>query len=132
MKLKFEFTKNEAVLLTEVSKKYDFTNSVDMEMLSKEYTRDDIARKIKYSGISENGATLEFEVHEKLINAAARVYIKYSDTVNGILCTMKSLIVSCKGLFKNFESDYKKELNSAFEEIRKEAKEEKENKDIVD
>lgn len=26
--------------------------------------------------------------------------------------------MSCKSLFKNFESDYKKELNQAFEEIR--------------
>ena len=42
--------------------------------------------------------------------------------------------MSCKSLFRNFEADYKKELNDAFAEIKKEAelkKEEKENEDVI-
>lgn len=72
--------------------------------------------------MTDHGVQIKFETHEKLMVAAANVYLKYSNTVNGILCGIKSVVMSCKSLFKNFESDYKKELNNAFDEIKTEAK----------
>nr|DAN29966.1 MAG TPA: hypothetical protein [Caudoviricetes sp.] len=130
MKLKFEFSEKEAVLLAKVGKKYDFTNSVDGNVLVKEYTRnDDGIRAIKFSGVSKDGATLEFSVHEKMLLAAASVYDKYADNVNSILCSVKSLVVGCKGLFKNFTTDYRKALNEAADEIRAEAEKAKAEKE---
>ena len=134
MKLKIEFTKNEAEVLTKVTKAYDFANHINAEKLSKKYSESSSAGSFEYSGVTEEGVSVKFEVHEKLLLAASGVYLKYSDSVNGILCSIKSLVISCKGLFKNFINDYNKELNTAFEEIRKEAelkKEEDKNEEIV-
>lgn len=134
MKLKIEFTKNEAEVLTKVTKAYDFANHINAEKLSKKYSESSSAGSFEYSGVTEEGVIVKFEVHEKLLLAASGVYLKYSDSVNGILCSIKSLVISCKGLFKNFINDYTKELNTAFEEIRKEAelkKEEDKNEEIV-
>ena len=58
--------------------------------------------------------------------------------MTGIICSIKSLVISCKGLFKNFINDYTKELNNAFAEIKKEAdlkkeeEEKKKNEEIVE
>lgn len=131
MKLNITFTEKEATLLARVVKKYDFMNNINHEKLVNKYREGNSAGHFAYSGISSKGASIEFESHEKLMVAAANVYLKYADTINGILAGVKSVVMSCKALFHNFESDYKQELNVAFEEIRKEAKEEKENKDIV-
>ena len=54
--------------------------------------------------------------------AAVSVYEKYSYTINSIACTVKGLLLNIKSLIKNFNLDYKKELNSAFSEIEAEAK----------
>lgn len=134
MKLKIEFTKNEANALAKVTKAYDFTNHINAEKLGKKYSESSSAGRFEYSGIAEEGANIKFEVHEKLLLAASGVYLKYSDSVNGVLCSIKSLVISCKGLFKNFINDYTKELNKAFEEIRKEKeskKDKKENEEII-
>lgn len=135
MKIQLVFTKKEAQVLAEVTKAYDFTNHINAEKLSKKYSQSASAGSFEYSGITEEGANIKFEVHEKLLLAASGVYLKYSDSVNGIICSIKSLVVSCKGLFKNFINDYTKELNTAFEEIRKEAdlkkEEETKNEEIV-
>lgn len=56
---------------------------------------------------------------------AVSVYEKYSYTINSIFCTVKGLALNVKSLIKNFNLDYKKELNSAFKEIEDEAKAEK-------
>jgi hypothetical protein len=122
MKFQIQFTSKEAEILETVARKYDFMNRISAEKLSKKYKEGNCAGSFEYSGISSKGAEIKFESHEKLLLAAGRIYIKYADTVNGILCGIKSVVVSCKSLFKNFESDYKKELNQAFEEIRVEEK----------
>ena len=135
MKIQLVFTEKEAQVLAEVTKAYDFTNHINAEKLSKKYNQSASAGNFSYSGISSDGAEVKLETNEKLLLAAGRVYLKYADTVNGILCSIKSLVVSCKGLFNNFINDYTKELNTAFEEIRQEVEsekeEEKKNEEIV-
>lgn len=135
MKIQLVFTKKEAQVLAEVTKAYDFTNHINAEKLSKKYNQSASAGSFNYSGITSDGAEVTLETNEKLLLAAGRVYLKYADTVNGILCNIKSLVVSCKGLFNNFINDYTKELNTAFEEIRQEVEsekeEEKKNEEIV-
>ena len=128
MKINIQFTNKEVSLLTKVMKKYDFMNKINTEKLEKKYHEGNSAGHFTYSGISDKGANIEFESHEKLMAAACTVYLKYADTVNGIICGIKSVVMSCKSLFKNFESDYKKELNQAFEEIRIESEMKKEAK----
>lgn len=129
MKINIQFTNKEATLLARVMKKYDFMDSINHEKLGRKYAEGNSAGRFEYSGIKEEGANIKFETHEKLMSAACNVYLKYADQVNGILCAVKSLVMSCKSLFKNFESDYKKELNQAFEEIEIEAKAEKARKE---
>lgn len=122
MKLQIKFTNKEAEVLSMVARKYDFIGKFNHEKLSKKYHEGNEAGSFTYSGMKSEGTTIEFESHEKLLLAAGRVYLKYADTVNGILCGIKSVVMSCKSLFKNFEADYKKELNSAFDEIKTEVK----------
>ena len=122
MKLQIKFTNKEAEVLSMVARKYDFMGKFNHEKLSKKYHEGNEAGSFTYSGMKSEGTTIEFESHEKLLLAAGRVYLKYADTVNGILCGIKSVVMSCKSLFKNFEADYKKELNSAFDEIKIEVK----------
>lgn len=126
MKFQIQFSNKEAEMLEAVARKYDFMNRINSEKISKKYREGNEAGSFEYSGISSKGAEIKFESHEKLLLAAGRVYLKYADTVNGILAGIKSVVMSCKALFRNFESDYKKELNTAFEEIRVEAKMKKE------
>ena len=102
-------------------KKYDFMDRINPEKLTNKYHEGNSAGHFTYSGISDKGANIEFESHEKLMVAACNVYLKYADTVNGILAGVKSVVMSCKALFHNFESDYKSELNRAFEEIKVES-----------
>ena len=102
-------------------KAYDFESKVSCETLSKKYHEGNEAGSFEYSGLTDNGVQIKFETHEKLLAAACNVYLKYSDTVNGILCGIKSVVMSCKSLFRNFEADYKSELNRAFDEIKVEA-----------
>lgn len=122
MKINLVFTEKEATMMASICRKYDFMNRINHEKLSKKYHEGNEAGSFTYSGMKSEGTTIEFESHEKLLLAAGRVYLKYADTVNGILCGIKSVVMSCKSLFKNFEADYKKELNSAFDEIKTEAK----------
>ena len=122
MKINIQFTNKEATLLARVMKKYDFMDRINHEKLGRKYAEGNSAGRFEYSGIKEEGANIKFETHEKLMSAACNVYLKYADQVNAILCAVKSVVMSCKSLFKNFESDYKKELNQAFEEIEIEAK----------
>lgn len=122
MKLQIKFTNKEAEVLSMVARKYDFMGKFNHRKLSKKYHEGNEAGSFTYSGMKSEGTTIDFETHEKLLLAAGRVYLKYADTVNGILCGIKSVVMSCKSLFKNFESDYKKELNNAFDEIKTEEK----------
>lgn len=122
LQIKFTFTNKEAEVLSMVARKYDFMGKFNHEKLSKKYHEGNEAGSFTYSGMKSEGTTIDFETHEKLLLAAGRVYLKYADTVNGILCGIKSVVMSCKSLFKNFESDYKKELNNAFDEIKTEEK----------
>lgn len=122
MKLQIKFTNKEAEVLSMVARKYDFMGKFNHEKLSKKYHEGNEAGSFTYSCMKSEGTTIDFETHEKLLLAAGRVYLKYADTVNGILCGIKSVVMSCKSLFKNFESDYKKELNNAFDEIKTEEK----------
>lgn len=128
MKINIQFTNKEVSLLAKVMKKYDFMDRINHEKLSLKYREGNSAGHFSYSGISDKGANIEFESHEKLMVAACNVYLKYADTVNGILAGVKSVVMSCKALFRNFESDYKVELNKAFDEIEVEAKMKKEAK----
>ena len=128
MKINIQFTNKEVSLLAKVMKKYDFMDRINHEKLSLKYREGNSAGHFSYSGISDKGANIEFESHEKLIVAACNVYLKYADTVNGILAGVKSVVMSCKALFHNFEADYKAELNKAFEEIRIESDMKKEAK----
>lgn len=132
MKLKIEFTKNEAIVLAKVAKAYDFTNCINTETLSKKYAEGNSAGSFEYSGITDEGSTIKFKTNEKLLLAAAGVYLKYSDSVNGIICSIKSLLVSCKGLFKNFSDDYNKEISKVFKELRKEDEEKKKDKEVAE
>lgn len=122
MKLNISLSKKESELLAKVMKAYDFTDKVSCEKLSNKYREGNEAGSFEYSGLKDNGVQIKFETHEKLLEAACNVYLKYSNAVNGILCGIKSVVMSCKSLFKNFESDYKAELNKAFDEIKVEAK----------
>lgn len=122
MKINIQFTNKEVSLLSKVMNKYDFMDRINPEKLTNKYHEGNSAGHFTYSGISDKGANIEFESHEKLMTAACNVYLKYADTVNGILAGIKSVVMSCKALFKNFESDYKAELNKAFDEIKVEAK----------
>lgn len=122
MKINLQLSKKESELLCKVMKAYDFESKVSCEKLSRKYREGNEAGSFEYSGLTDHGVQIKFETHEKLMVAAANVYLKYSNTVNGILCGIKSVVMSCKSLFKNFESDYKKELNNAFDEIKTEAK----------
>ncbi len=131
MKIQLVFTEKEAKMMKDVAKKYDFMNHLNTEKLEEKYSQSASAGSFSYSGISSDGAEVKLETNEKLLLAAGRVYIKYADTVNGILAGIKSLVLSCKSLFNNFEEDYTQELNKAFEEIQKEAESEKENKDVI-
>lgn len=135
MKIQLVFTEKEAKMMKDVAKKYDFMNHLNTEKLEEKYSQSASAGSFNYSGITSDGAEVTLETNEKLLLAAGRVYLKYADTVNGILCSIKSLVVSCKGLFNNFVNDYTKELNTAFEEIRQEVEsekeEEKKNEEIV-
>ena len=109
-------------------KAYDFESKVSCETLSKKYHEGNEAGSFEYSGLTDNGVQIKFETNEKLLKAACEVYLKYANQVNSIICGIKSLVMGCKSLFKNFESDYKAELNRAFEEIRIESKMQKEAK----
>lgn len=131
MKIQLVFTEKEAKMMKDVAKKYDFMNHLNTEKLEEKYSQSASAGSFSYSGISSDGAEVKLETNEKLLLAAGRVYIKYADTVNGILAGVKSLVLSCKSLFNNFEEDYTQELNKAFEEIQKEAESEKENEDVI-
>lgn len=122
MKLNIQLSRKEAELLSRVMKAYDFTDKVSCEKLSNKYREGNEAGSFEYSGLKDNGVEIKFETHEKLLMAACNVYLKYSNAVNGILCGIKSVVMSCKSLFRNFESDYKQELNNAFDEIKTEAK----------
>lgn len=126
MKINLQLSKKESELLCKVMKAYDFTDKVSCEKLSNKYREGNEAGCFEYSGLKDNGIEIKFETHEKLLAAACNVYLKYSSAVNGILCGVKSVVMSCKSLFKNFESDYKAELNRAFDEIKVEAKMKKE------
>jgi len=99
--------------------------------LQKKYREGNSAGHFEYSGLCKDcgKTTIDFESHEKLTLAAASVYEKYSYTINGIVCTIKGLALNIKSLIKNFNIDYKKELNSAFKEIETEAKAEKARKE---
>jgi hypothetical protein len=130
MKLKIEFTKEEAIALAKVTKAYDFANHINTDLLSKKYAEGNSAGSFKYSGITDEGAKIKFETNEKLLLAAAGVYLKYSDSVNGIICGIKSLVVSFKGLLNNFISDYNKEIGKVFEECKKEDEEKKKVQDL--
>jgi len=122
MKLNITLSKKEAELLSRVMKAYDFEGRVSCEKLSNKYREGNEAGCFEYSGLRDSGVQIKFETHEKLLAAACNVYLKYSSAVNGILCGVKSVVMSCKALFRNFESDYKAELNKAFDEIKVEAK----------
>jgi hypothetical protein len=126
MKINVTFTEKEVSLLAKVMKKYDFMDRINPEKLTNKYHEGNSAGHFTYSGISNKGANIEFESHEKLMVAACNVYLKYADTVNGILAGIKSVVMSCKALFRNFESDYKTELNKAFDEIAVESNMKKE------
>jgi len=125
MKLNIALSKKEAELLNKVMKAYDFEDKVSCEKLSRKYREGNEAGSFEYSGLTDHGVEIKFETHEKLLKAACEVYLKYATQVNSIICGIKSLVMGCKSLFKNFESDYKAELNNAFKEIEDEAKAEK-------
>jgi hypothetical protein len=125
MKLSIALSKKEAELLNKVMKAYDFEDKVSCEKLSRKYREGNEAGSFEYSGLTDHGVEIKFETHEKLLKAACEVYLKYATQVNSIICGIKSLVMGCKSLFKNFESDYKAELNNAFKEIEDEAKAEK-------
>lgn len=122
MKLSINLSKKEAELLNKVMKAYDFEDKISCEKLSNKYREGNEAGSFEYSGLTDNGVEIKFETHEKLLAAACNVYLKYSNTVNGILSGIKSVVLSCKALFRNFEEDYKAELNKAFDEIKLETK----------
>ena len=122
MKLNITLSKKESELLAKVMKAYDFESKISCEKLSNKYREGNEAGSFEYSGLKDTGVEIKFETHEKLLKAACEVYLKYANQVNSIICGIKSLVMGCKSLFKNFESDYKSELNKAFEEIRVEAK----------
>lgn len=131
MKFQITFTEKESMVLANLMHKFDFEGNMRKVDLTKKYREGNSAGHFEYSGLCKDGGktTIDFESHEKLTLAAASVYEKYSYTINGIVCTIKGLALNIKSLIKNFNIDYKKELNSAFKEIETEAKAEKARKE---
>ena len=131
MKFQIKLTEKESLALANLMHKFDFEGRLKMQDLTKKYREGNSAGHLEYSGLcKDNGqTTINFESHEKLMLAAVSVYEKYSYTINSIFCTVKGLALNIKSLIKNFNLDYKKELNSAFAEIETEAKAEKARKE---
>ena len=127
MKFQITLTEKESLALANLMAKFDFEGRLKMQDLTKKYREGNSAGHLEYSGLCKNNGktTIDFESHEKLMLAAVSVYEKYSYTINSIFCTVKGLALNLKSLIKNFNLDYKKELNSAFKEIEDEAKAEK-------
>ena len=127
MKFQITFTEKESMVLASLMHKFDFEGNMRKVDLAKKYREGNSAGHFEYSGLCKDGGktTIDFESHEKLTLAAASVYEKYSYTINGIVCTLKGLALNVKSLIKNFNLDYKTELNNAFKEIEDEAKAEK-------
>ena len=127
MKFQITLTEKESLALANLMAKFDFEGRLKMQDLTKKYREGNSAGHLEYSGLCKNNGktTIDFESHEKLMLAAVSVYEKYSYTINSIFCTVKGLALNIKSLIKNFNLDYKKELNSAFAEIENEAKAEK-------
>jgi len=128
MKFQITLTEKESLALANLMAKFDFEGGrLKMQDLTKKYREGNSAGHLEYSGLCKNNGktTIDFESHEKLMLAAVSVYEKYSYTINSIFCTVKGLALNVKSLIKNFNLDYKKELNSAFKEIEDEAKAEK-------
>lgn len=127
MKFQITLTEKESLALANLMAKFDFEGRLKMQDLTKKYREGNSAGHLEYSGLCKNNGktTIDFESHEKLMLAAVSVYEKYSYTINSIFCTVKGLALNVKSLIKNFNLDYKKELNSAFKEIEDEAKAEK-------
>ena len=124
MKFQITLTEKESLALANLMAKFDFEDRLKMQDLTKKYREGNSAGHLEYSGLCKNNGktTIDFESHEKLMLAAVSVYEKYSYTINSIFCTVKGLALNVKSLIKNFNLDYKKELNSAFKEIEDEAK----------
>lgn len=131
MKFQITFTEKESMVLANLMHKFDFEGNMRKVDLTKKYREGNSAGHFEYSGLCKDSGktTIDFESHEKLTLAAASVYEKYSYTINSIVCTIKGLALNIKSLIKNFNIDYKKELNSAFKEIETEAKAEKARKE---
>lgn len=131
MKFQITLTEKESLALANLMAKFDFEGRLKMQDLTKKYREGNSAGHLEYSGLCKNNGktTIDFESHEKLMLAAVSVYEKYSYTINSIFCTVKGLALNIKSLIKNFNLDYKKELNSAFAEIENEAKAEKARKE---
>lgn len=127
MKFQITFTEKESMVLANLMHKFDFEGNMRKVDLAKKYREGNSAGHFEYSGLCKDGGktTIDFESHEKLTLAAASVYEKYSYTINSIVCTLKGLALNVKSLIKNFNLDYKTELNNAFKEIEDEAKVEK-------
>lgn len=127
MKFQITFSEKESMAMAHLMHKFDFEGKLRKVDLTKKYREGNSAGHLEYSGLcKDNGkTTIDFEAHEKLTLAACNVYDKYSYTINSIACTIKGLALNIKSLIKNFNLDYKKELNSAFKEIEDEAKAEK-------
>lgn len=124
MKFQITLTEKESLALANLMAKFDFEGRLKMQDLTKKYREGNSAGHLEYSGLCKNNGktTIDFESHEKLMLAAVSVYEKYSYTINSIFCTVKGLALNIKSLIKNFNLDYKKELNNAFAEIETEAK----------
>ena len=122
MKFQITLTEKESLALANLMAKFDFEGRLKMQDLTKKYREGNSAGHLEYSGLCKNNGktTIDFESHEKLMLAAVSVYEKYSYTINSIFCTVKGLALNIKSLIKNFNLDYKKELNNA--EIETEAK----------
>lgn len=131
MKFQITLTEKESLALANLMAKFDFEGLLKMQDLTKKYREGNSAGHLEYSGLCKNNGktTIDFESHEKLMLAAVSVYEKYSYTINSIFCTVKGLALNIKSLIKNFNLDYKKELNEAFKEIDNEAKAEKARKE---
>ena len=131
MKFQITLTEKESLALANLMAKFDFEGRLKMQDLTKKYREGNSAGHLEYSGLCKNNGktTIDFESHEKLMLAAVSLYEKYSYTINSIFCTVKGLALNIKSLIKNFNLDYKKELNSAFAEIENEAKAEKARKE---
>lgn len=131
MKFQITLTEKESMAMAHLMHKFDFEGKLRKVDLTKKYREGNNAGHLEYSGLCQDGGktTIDFESHEKLTLAACNVYEKYSFTINSIFCTIKGLALNIKSLIKNFNLDYKKELNDAFKEIENEAKAEKARKE---